>query len=145
MILQIPHLYRTCDVEWYKVSRCASPQVPAGFLSDRRPGVYGSGGAAAAVVTAPAQRGAIWAAGGRGWRGRRVSHWPQSKHRGGGFIFVELFGGRLEEEEREEQLDLVILCCLLEIKVSFMLYYTTAVIFWGVCHGFQESPPPPCS
>lgn len=49
----------TCYVQWYKVSRCASPQVPAGFLCDRWSGGGGRGGTAAAIVTTPAQWGAI--------------------------------------------------------------------------------------
>lgn len=95
----IPHLSSefnlTCDVERYEVTRRASPQVPAGFLCDRWSGGSRSAGATAAVVTTPAQQGAIRAAGGRG--GRRVGHRPQSKDRGGGLIVVELFGRRLEE------------------------------------------------
>ena len=89
------------------MSRRASPQVPAGLLGDGRPGVSGRGDAAA-VVTAPAQTGAIRAAGRRGRGRRRVGRRPQSEHRGGGLIFVELFGGRLGREgggrEREGQL-----------------------------------------
>lgn len=88
------------------MSRRASPQVPAGLLCDGRPGVgRRGGGAAAAVVAAPGQRRPVGAAGGRGRGGRRVCHRPQAEHRGGGFIFVELFGGRLGDggEERRVQ------------------------------------------
>lgn len=85
------------------MGRRASPQVPPGFLRDGGSCGSGRGRAAAAVVTTPAQRGAIRLAGGRGRGGRRVGHGPQSKDRGGGLIFVELFGRRLEDEEEEYQ------------------------------------------
>lgn len=87
----------TCDVERYEVTRRASAVVPAWFLSHRRSASSRGSSAAAAVVAAPTQRRAVWAAGRRGRRGRWVGHRPQAKHRGGGFIFVELFGCRLEK------------------------------------------------
>lgn len=93
--------YGTCDVKRYEVTRRASPEVPAWFLCDGRSDGGRRGGAAAAIVAAPTQRGAIRAAGRRGRGGRRVGHGPQSEHRGGGFIIVELFGRRLEGEERK--------------------------------------------
>lgn len=49
----------TCDVQGYKVARCASAVVPARFLRHRWAHGGGGGSAAAAVVAAPAQRGAI--------------------------------------------------------------------------------------
>lgn len=81
------------------MTRCASAVMPAWFLCHRRPYRRRCGGAAAAVVTAPAQRRAIRAAGRRGRRARRVSHGPKTKYRGGGFIVVELFGCRLHKGE----------------------------------------------
>lgn len=46
----------TCDVEWYKLSRRSPSVGPAWFLGHRR---SGGGCTGAAVVTTPAQRGAI--------------------------------------------------------------------------------------
>lgn len=77
--------------------------MPAWFLCDRRSYGSRSGGTAAAVVTTPTQLRAIRTARRRGRGGRRVGHGPQSEHRGGGFIFVELLGRRLEEEEEERE------------------------------------------
>lgn len=62
------------------MTRRASPEVPARFLCDRWSDGSRGGGAAAAVVATPAQRGAIRAAGRRGRGGRRVGHGPQSEH-----------------------------------------------------------------
>lgn len=92
--------YGTCDVERYEVTRWASAVVPARFLRHGWADGRRSGRTAAAVVAAPTQQGAIRAAGRRGRRGRRVGRGPQAEHRGGGFIFVKLFGRRLREEER---------------------------------------------
>lgn len=75
-----------------------SSWLPAGFLRDRRYGGKRAGCTAATVVAAPAQKGAVWAAWGLG--GGRMGHRPEPEHRGGGFIFVELPGCRLEERRK---------------------------------------------
>lgn len=80
------------------VTWSTSAVVPAWLLGHRWSDGGGRGGAAAAVVAAPARRGAVRAAGRRARRGGRVGQRPQAKHRGGGFIVVELFGRRLEEQ-----------------------------------------------
>lgn len=92
----------TCDVRWYELCRRTSPWIPAWFLGHRRSDVPWRGRTAAAVVTAPDQRGAVWAAGRRGWRRRRVSDGPQSKDWGGGFIVIQLSGGWLQEPRTRE-------------------------------------------
>lgn len=74
--------------------------VPAWFLGHWWSDSGGRGRAAAAVVAAPTQRGAVRAAGRWGRRGGRVGQRPQAEHRGGGFIFVELFRRRLEQQTR---------------------------------------------
>lgn len=109
---------RTGDVQRYKVTGCASPVVPAWFLRHRWSHDGWGGSAAAAVVAAPAQRRAIWAAGRRSRAGRRVSGRPQAEHRGGGFIFVELFRRWLETRGRNRRTALATLESNSDVQVN---------------------------